>query len=209
METGPAQLAEAWKVFFVTAAGASATLVGLVIVAISVNLHRILEQPQLPSHGGATVAALVLILVTNMAQLIPQSGAALAIEISVFGFLAWQLQLWSARQSMLAYLQSRRPLHESVIAIAIGLRSSEMVRQSTRYKRLHEGWYAGPGGGPGYSTEADKFSSDPCLQCIVAPISVNLQGSNHLPTLLQGFGGCVITIYQLEHPDRRFELLAG
>jgi hypothetical protein len=71
METGPAQLAEAWKVFFVTAAGASATLVGLVIVAISVNLHRILEQPQLPSHGGATVAALVLILVTNMAQLIP------------------------------------------------------------------------------------------------------------------------------------------
>lgn len=134
MEAGPAQLAEAWKVFFVTAAGASATLVGLVIVAISVNLHRILEQPQLPSHGGATVAALVLILVTNMAQLIPQSGAALAIEISVFGFLAWQLQLWSARQSMLAYLQSRRLLHESVIAIAIGLRSSEMVRQSTRYK---------------------------------------------------------------------------
>src|SRR5215472_12856556 len=110
MQTAPGELAEAWKDFFGTAAGASATLVGLVIVAISVNLQRILEQPQLPSRGGATVAALVLILVISMAQLIPQSGAALAIEVSVFGFLIWLLQLWSARQIMLAYLESRRPL---------------------------------------------------------------------------------------------------
>jgi len=80
------------------AAGASATLVGLVIVAISVNLQRIIEQAQLPSRGGATVAALVLILITSMAELIPQSGAALAIKISVFGLLVWLIQLWSARQ---------------------------------------------------------------------------------------------------------------
>jgi hypothetical protein len=53
MQTAPVQLAETWKDFFVIAAGASATLVGLVIVAISVNLQRILEQPQLPSRGGA------------------------------------------------------------------------------------------------------------------------------------------------------------
>ena len=71
MQTAPGQLAVAWKDFFVTAAGASATLVGLVIVAISVNLQRIIEQPQLPSRGGATVAALVLILITSMAELIP------------------------------------------------------------------------------------------------------------------------------------------
>jgi len=74
MQTAPGELAEAWKDFFGTAAGASATLVGLVIVAISVNLQRIIQQPQLPSRGGATVAALVLILVTSMAELIPQSG---------------------------------------------------------------------------------------------------------------------------------------
>jgi hypothetical protein len=71
MQTAPGQLAVEWKDFFVTAAGASATLVGLVIVAISVNLQRIIEQPQLPSRGGATVAALVLILITSMAELIP------------------------------------------------------------------------------------------------------------------------------------------
>jgi hypothetical protein len=51
------------------AAGASAALVGLVIVAISVNIQRILEQPQLPSRGGATVATLVLVLVSSIAEL--------------------------------------------------------------------------------------------------------------------------------------------
>jgi hypothetical protein len=54
--------AEAWKDFFVTAASASATLVGLVMVAISVNVQQILEQPQLPSRGGAAAGALMLIL---------------------------------------------------------------------------------------------------------------------------------------------------
>ena len=44
--------------------------------------------------------------------------AALAIEISVFGLLVWLIQLWSARQIVVAYSESRRPLHESVIGIA-------------------------------------------------------------------------------------------
>ncbi len=88
---------------------------GLVIVAISVNLQRILEHPQLPSRGGATVAALVLILVCSMAGLIPQTNAALAIEILVAGFLVWLLQIWSARQIIVAYSKSRRMLRKSVI----------------------------------------------------------------------------------------------
>jgi modulator of FtsH protease len=120
MQTAPVQLAETWKDFFVTTAGASATLVGLVIVAISVNLQRILEQPQLPSRGGAAVGALVLILVISLAELIPQPHAALAIEVSVFGLLVWLLQVLAARQIMVAYSQRRRPLHESIIGIAIG-----------------------------------------------------------------------------------------
>jgi hypothetical protein len=41
--------------------------------------------------------------------------AALAIEISVFGLSVWLIQLWSARQIVVAYSESRRPLHESVI----------------------------------------------------------------------------------------------
>ena len=97
-------MVEEWKEFFTTAAGASATLVGLVIVVVSVNVQRILEHPQLPSRSGATVAALVLILVSSLAELIPQPIKALAIEILVFGLLVWLLQLWSARQILVAYL---------------------------------------------------------------------------------------------------------
>jgi modulator of FtsH protease len=93
MQPPSPQFAEAWKDFFITAAGASAALAGLVIVAISVNVQRILEQPQLPSRGGATVAALVLILVTSMAVLIPQPSRVLGIEIVVFGIVVWPLQL--------------------------------------------------------------------------------------------------------------------
>ena len=143
MQTTPGQLAGEWKDFFVTAAGASATLVGLVIVAISVNLQRIIEQPQLPSRGGATVAALVLILITSMAELIPQSGAALAIEISVFGLLVWLIQLWSARQIVVAYLESRRPLLEAVIGIVIGQIQAVpfIVGGIALFMRLHAGPY--------------------------------------------------------------------
>ena len=120
MQVPSVPLGPEWKDFFITAAGASAALAGLVTVAISVNVQRILEQPQLPSRGGATVAALVLILVSSMAELIPQSRAAFAIEISLFGFIVWLLHMWSARHMVLAYSESRVPLHQSVIAIAIG-----------------------------------------------------------------------------------------
>jgi hypothetical protein len=120
MQTGPVELTGAWKDFFIAAAGASATLVGLVIVAISVNVQRILEHPQLPSRGGATVASLVLILVASMAELIPQSTPALGVEITLFALLVWLLQVWSARQIVVAHLKSRRPLRESAIGIAIG-----------------------------------------------------------------------------------------
>jgi hypothetical protein len=120
MQTASVQLAEAWKDFFITSAGASAALVGLVIVAISVNVKRILEEPQLPSRGGATVGALALILVSSMAELIPQSVVAFGVEISVFGFLVLLLQSWSTRQMMVAHWKSRRPLRELIIGIVMG-----------------------------------------------------------------------------------------
>jgi hypothetical protein len=53
-----------WTNFFLRGAGASATLAGLVIVAISVNIARILKHEHLPSRVGATTATLVWILVS-------------------------------------------------------------------------------------------------------------------------------------------------
>jgi hypothetical protein len=120
MLSTPVQLDQAWKEFFTTAASASATLVGLVIVAISVNVQRILDAPQLPSRGGATVSALVLILVSSLAGLIPQPSSTFAIELLAFGLVVWLLHIWSARQIIVVYLKSRDLLRESVLGIAIG-----------------------------------------------------------------------------------------
>jgi modulator of FtsH protease len=60
-----------WSDFFVAAAGASAGLAGLIIVAMSVNIEVILAGKSLPSRAGATIASLVLVVVASIAALIP------------------------------------------------------------------------------------------------------------------------------------------
>jgi hypothetical protein len=75
-----------WANFFMTAAGASASLAGLVFVALSVNITRILQYPHLPARAGATIASLIQILVCSIAVLIPQPTLALGIEVLVFAF---------------------------------------------------------------------------------------------------------------------------
>jgi hypothetical protein len=111
---------DAWVEFFVTAAGASATLVGLVIVAVSVNLQRIITLRHLPARAGATVGALVLILISSLAAVIPQPPAALAIEILLFSLAVWVSHLWAARQTLIARALHERPMWEIVVGIATG-----------------------------------------------------------------------------------------
>ena len=112
------RLADVWKDFFIAASGASATLVGLVIVAISVNIQRILQHPQLPSRGGATVGSLMLILTSSMLWLVPQPKRFLGIEILLCSLFVWMLQLWSARHMIKAFMDSRRPFCEAAIGVA-------------------------------------------------------------------------------------------
>jgi hypothetical protein len=109
-----------WTTFFTAAAGASATLAGLVIVAVSVNLNRILEHPQLPARAGAAVATLILILMSSMATLIPQSMRLLGVELFFFGVVCWILEVYSSRKSMAARVQLHRPWHESALQIVFG-----------------------------------------------------------------------------------------
>jgi modulator of FtsH protease len=115
-----APLDPAWTEFFATAGDAAATLVGLIIVAVSVNLQRILAYPQLPSRAGAGIAALLLSLGVSMAALIPQTGAALGLEVIGFAAAVWTLQLWAAHQMIIARPQQSRPLFELVLAIGVG-----------------------------------------------------------------------------------------
>jgi presenilin-like A22 family membrane protease len=60
-----------WTNFFLSAAGASAALAGLVLVAISVNISRLLQFSHLPARAGATIGRLILVFVSRNRRLIP------------------------------------------------------------------------------------------------------------------------------------------
>jgi hypothetical protein len=66
-----------WSNFFVAEVGATAALAGLTIVAVSINLQRILEFPQLPGRAGEMLILLVGALLASSCALMP--GQALSL----------------------------------------------------------------------------------------------------------------------------------
>jgi hypothetical protein len=73
--------ADAWHDFAMAVAGASAALAGLLFVAVSINLTRILSFPKLPSRAGQTLIMLVTPLIISVLILIPQDPDALGAEL--------------------------------------------------------------------------------------------------------------------------------
>ncbi len=77
------QLAE-WQTYFAVQAGAAATLTGLVFVAVSINLARILSIPGLPGRAFDALLQLLQVFFIASYALIPRQPAErLAIEILV------------------------------------------------------------------------------------------------------------------------------
>ena len=75
---------EAWNELFVASAGASAALTGLLFVAVSVNIERILEFPGLPERALQTLLLLLSAVVISLIGLIPgETASALGIELLV------------------------------------------------------------------------------------------------------------------------------
>jgi modulator of FtsH protease len=77
-----------WKDLFVAVAGASAALTGLLFVAVSINLERILKFEGLPERALETLLFLVSVLLVSIIGLIPgQSHVALGLELLLFSLV--------------------------------------------------------------------------------------------------------------------------
>jgi len=75
-----------WSELFVATAGASAALAGLVFVAVSINIERILQFEGLPERALETVLLLLSVLLVSIIGLIPGQGhVALGVELLVEG----------------------------------------------------------------------------------------------------------------------------
>ena len=107
-----------WHELFVATAGASAALAGLVFVAVSINIERIIGYKGLPERALETLLYLVLVLLISIVGLIPsQSHVALGVELLVLSLgvgggitrlrtiqidsgevpLAWTFSRWAVR----------------------------------------------------------------------------------------------------------------
>lgn len=70
-----------WSGLFTAEVGASASLAGLLFVALSINLDRIVGYARLPARAAETLALLVMVLLACSGGLLPQSATGYGIEL--------------------------------------------------------------------------------------------------------------------------------
>ena len=92
--------AAAWSDFAVAVAGAAAALSGLLFVAVSINIERIVAYAQLPARAAHTLIMFVVPLIVSVLLLIPeQPRGALGAELVAGGVLAGVALGWLTRLS--------------------------------------------------------------------------------------------------------------
>ena len=118
--------ASEWTDFFVAGAGASAALAGLVFVAVSINVDRILHFQGLPERALATVMLLLSVVLVSLIGLIPgQSRAALAGELLGVGLVFAALILGLTGRSMAG--RHRQRAHAFALWLLVGVGTVPVV----------------------------------------------------------------------------------
>jgi hypothetical protein len=118
--------AAAWHDFFLAAVGASAALLGLLFVAISINIALIIKYPHLPGRAASTLGVLLTVLVVCCFGLAPdQSSTKLGWEIVVPTFIAvvqtvWALRGFRRKDTPLRWTIGALPMHLVPILALMG-----------------------------------------------------------------------------------------
>jgi len=121
---GAAYNSGAWSTFFSALVSASASLTGLLFVAVSINLSRIVEQRYLPSRAAKALATLMSVLLSSILCLVPgQRITALGWELVVLGAAAWIAITWWQRESSVGnpYITRRHTIFHWILAEASAL----------------------------------------------------------------------------------------
>jgi hypothetical protein len=94
-----------WAIFFSAELAVLATLTGLVVVAISINLPRILSYPHLPTRAGeALIGPVGAITATSLVLIPEQPSRLLGAEVIVISLvmvvapIIFQARAWAARR---------------------------------------------------------------------------------------------------------------
>jgi hypothetical protein len=95
-----AYTAAAWHDFFMAAVGASAALLGLLFVSLSINIQTILKYPYLPGRAAATLGILLVVLVVCFFGLAPNEGT------TTFGWVVIAVSTLAAGQTI--WISERR-----------------------------------------------------------------------------------------------------
>ena len=83
-----------WSNFLVAEAGASAALAGLIFVAVSINLPKIIELPGVSGRAAEALALLIGVLIIATLGLAPnQSQTILGMEFLAVGIALWAFTL--------------------------------------------------------------------------------------------------------------------
>ena len=113
-----------WQDFFVAEVGASAALLGLVFVGVSINLHQIMATPNLPIRALQTVMTLLTVLVLCSLLLVPGvPSRAIGVETMVVGVVGLTAATW------MTATESRRleKRYRSRYAVIAGMGEAAMV----------------------------------------------------------------------------------
>jgi hypothetical protein len=94
-----------WATFFSAELAALATLTGFVVVAISINLSRILAHPHLPTRAGeALIGPVGAIIATSLVLIPEQPPRLLGAEVMAIGLvmvvapIIFQARAWGVRK---------------------------------------------------------------------------------------------------------------